>query len=101
MIDQEQRRQFFITACELLGGQRPVARRLGVSDRTVRYLVAGDLTLTVSFMRDLTAALDEHARTCLRLARSTDPLFAANLTADELKARGLTPRQPREGADRG
>lgn len=87
MIDQEQRRQHFIEACELLGGQRPVARILGVSDRTVRYLVAGDLTLTKGFMRDITHALRQREGACRALAAKTDPLFNANLTADEIRQR--------------
>jgi hypothetical protein len=92
MIDQDQRRQHFIAACELLGGQRPVARILGVSDRTVRYLVAGDLTLTRGFMRDITAALRDRGTACRALAAQTDPLFSANWTPEEAarqeKARG-------------
>lgn len=87
MIEQSQRRQQFITACDLLGGQRAVARILDVSDRTVRNLCSGNGQIKLGFMRDLTTALEAHARACQRLARSTDPLFSANWTAEETAQR--------------
>lgn len=96
MIDQEQRRQLFIEACELLDGQRAVARILGVSDRTVRYLAAGDLTLTKGFMGDITHALRQREGACRALAAKTDPLFNANLTAAEIAARPA-PKEARLG----
>lgn len=96
MIDPEKRRQDFIAAAELLGGQRALGRILGVSERTVRYLVAGDLTITRGFMRDLTHALRTRATDCAQLAKATDPLFTANLTAAEIAARPQ-PTEARRG----
>lgn len=87
MIDPGQRRQQFIAACDLLGGQRAVARILAVTDRTVRNLCSGQAHIKIGFMRDLTTALEAHARACQRLARDTDPLFNANLTEAEAAAR--------------
>lgn len=87
MIDQEQRREFFNMACELLGGQRTTARILKVTDRTVRSLCAGDSAIKLGFMRDITAALRTRGEACRALAAKTDPLFNANLTADEIRQR--------------
>lgn len=93
MIDQPTRREYFSMACELLGGQRSVARILKVSDRTVRYLCSGHQEIKIGFMRDITTALDRRSRACVALARVTDPLFVANLTADEIAA---LPKHKRE-----
>lgn len=86
MIDQQQRREHFLMAVELLGGQRPTARILKITDRAVRNLCSGATEIRAGFMRDITDALDKRARACVALARITDPLFTANLTAAEVKA---------------
>lgn len=95
MIDQSRRREYFNMACDLLGGQRAVARILKVTDRTVRNLCSGNQEIRIGFMRDITTALDRRARACVSLARVTDPLFVANLTAAEVKA---LPQPKREKA---
>jgi DNA-binding transcriptional regulator YdaS (Cro superfamily) len=88
-VTPEQRRQDFILACALLGGQRRAAKILDISERSVRNLVNGTHPVHSGFMRDITAALRDHARACTELARRTDPLFTANRTAAELdKANG-------------
>ncbi len=86
MIDQETRRLQFVHACDLLGGQREVARILQVSDRTVRSLCSGDSAIKQGFMREITEALYQRSKACNALARRTDPMFTANLTAAEIAA---------------
>lgn len=95
MIDQNRRREYFNMACDLLGGQRAVARILKVSDRTVRNLCAGTHDIKIGFMRDVTTALDRRAHACVALARVTDPLFVANMT--EAEAASLTRPENRRG----
>jgi hypothetical protein len=86
---EDQRHADFLLAVELLGGQRATARLLDIAERTVRALVSRERNLHSGFMRDLTAALRNHASACTALARQTDPLFTANRTAAELeKANG-------------
>jgi DNA-binding transcriptional regulator YdaS (Cro superfamily) len=77
-MTQEQRRQDFIAATDLLGGQRATARLLGITERSMRNLVNGSSPVHMGFMSDLTEALRDHARACNELAKSTDPLFSAN-----------------------
>ena len=81
MIDPEQRRQDFITACQLLGGQRATALVLAVSERMVRNMVKGSYHIHDGFMGDIAAALIQHATACRDLAKRTDPFFTANRSA--------------------
>jgi DNA-binding transcriptional regulator YdaS (Cro superfamily) len=74
----EDRRADFIRAVDLLGGQRKVAARLDIAERTMRDLVSGGRQIHDGFMREITALLDAHARECRELAKATDPLFTAN-----------------------
>lgn len=97
MIDQEKRRQDFNEATELLGGQRAVARILGITDRTVRNLCSGKSEIKIGFMRDITDALEARARACARVSRSTDPLFSSNWTAAEQAQRDRTQREKARG----
>jgi DNA-binding transcriptional regulator YdaS (Cro superfamily) len=71
----------FIDAVELLGGQRAAARAIGVSDRTIRFLVAGQKPLHTGYTRDIATALLDHASRCSALERQINPLYTANRTA--------------------
>lgn len=82
-MTQEQRRQDFIAATELLGGQRATARILDISERSIRNLVNGSHPVHIGFIGDITNALRDHARACNELAKRTDPLFSANLIDGE------------------
>lgn len=84
----DERRADFLLAVELLGGQRPVAKILNITERTVRGLVSGGRHIHDGFMQDITTALYDRERSCRELARRTDPLFAAN----------RVPSPPRGGA---
>lgn len=102
MIDQEQRRQRFAEAAELLGGGHATARILSISERQMRYLLSGKHAIKQGFMRDITAALEHRARECQRVARTTDPLFSANWTAAEQADRGrANAEKARQEARRG
>jgi DNA-binding transcriptional regulator YdaS (Cro superfamily) len=82
-MNQERRRQDFILAIELLGGQRATARLLGITERSMRNLVNGSNPIHMGFIGDITEALRDHARACNDLAKATDPLFTANLIPGE------------------
>jgi DNA-binding transcriptional regulator YdaS (Cro superfamily) len=77
-ITYEQRRQHFIAAVNLLGGQAKAAARLDIAERTMRDLVSGRRHIHDGFMADITTALYDRERMCRELARKTDPLFIAN-----------------------
>lgn len=77
-LTQEQRRADFCAGIALLGGQRAGARALNINERTMRALYNGTRGIHDGYMRDLTAALEAHARACRDLAKRTDPLFVAN-----------------------
>lgn len=74
----EQRRADFIAATALLGGQRVVARKLNIVERTMRGLMNGERQIHDGYMRDITELLTLHAAACRELAKHTDPLFTAN-----------------------
>lgn len=82
-ISEDRRHADFLRAVDMLGGQRATARILNVAERTVRALVSRDRRLHIGYMRDITAALRDHAGACTALARQTDPLFNANRTLEE------------------
>ena len=66
------------TACQLLGGNEAAARTLGMSDRSLRYLLAGDRELHTGLFEDISKALIQHADRCRTIERQLNPAFAAN-----------------------
>ena len=81
----------FALAVELLGGQRATARALGIHERSVRALLAGPdeptgRALHDGFLRDIAAALIDHAEACRLAERRLSPAFAANLTPQQAAA---------------
>ena len=79
---------YFHHAVAALGGQRAAARYLNVSERNVRFLLAGDRELHDGYLRDIAAALIQHADKCRALERQISPAFAANLTAEQAARQG-------------
>jgi hypothetical protein len=78
----------FTRAVELLGGQRATARYLKVSERTIRFLLAGERALHDGWLRDVSAALIAHADECRQMERQLSPAFASNLTAEQARRQG-------------
>lgn len=70
-------------AIALLGGREATARALGISDRSLRYLLSGQRRLHTGILEDLARALIDKADACRQLEREISPAFAANLT-DEI-----------------
>ena len=70
----------FRQAVYLLGGTPAACRALGVSRRTVTYLLAGDKPLTTRHLRAIGKALLLHADTCRLIERTLSPDFSGNLT---------------------
>jgi hypothetical protein len=87
MIDPQAQLELFRQATELLGGQRATARALGIAERTVRSLLAGDRQLHSGFLEDTAKALIAHAEQCRQLERQISPAFAENLTPDQRERR--------------
>lgn len=73
----------FRDAVQLLGGERSAGRAIGVSDRTMRRILAGEARLHDGFLRDIAGALITHAECCRALEKRLSPMFYANLTAEQ------------------
>ena len=82
-MDQQTQLENFRLAVDLLGGQRSTARAIGVAERTMRALVAGDRKLHAGFLADVARALVDHAEQCRKVERQLCPAFAHNLTAEQ------------------
>lgn len=83
----------FRQAVAALGGQHAAARYLKVNDRTMGKLCSdigapNHTDLHDGHLRDIAAALIEHAELCKRLDRQLSPAFAANLTGHQLARQG-------------
>lgn len=87
-IDTQTQLTHFTEACELLGGNHAAARELKVSERTIRFLRAGERNLHDGFLRDISAALIRRADQCRALERRISPAFAANLTERQAERQG-------------
>lgn len=83
-INPETTLEWFAQAVQLLGGQRATARYLDVSERNIRYLLAGDVPLHDGFLRDTAAALVKHANQCRMVERH---LFGATVQSADPEAR--------------
>ncbi len=85
-----------------LGGNRPAARKLKIHERQLRFLNAGQRPLHDGFLREMAAALVDHADHCRALERKLSPAFSANLTGDQRELLGKRDgrrRDAREKAD--
>ena len=86
-MDQQAQLEYFRQAVDLLGGQRPTARAIGVAERTIRALLSGERQLHPGFLQDAATALLEHAEQCRKLERLISPAFSGNLTAEQRERR--------------
>lgn len=73
-------RELFTQAVELLGGQQKAAAALGMSDRSLRYLLDGTRRLHDGILADICNALIAHAATCRAIESKLNPAFTANRT---------------------
>ena len=74
-----QKLELFSQACDLIGGREVAARALRISDRSLRYLLAGQRQLHTGLLEDMGRALIDHANLCRGLERQLNPGFAKNV----------------------
>lgn len=75
-------------AIALLGGREATARILGMSDRSLRFLLSGRRNLHTGILEDLARALIAKAEACRQLEREISPAFAANVTDEVVRPHG-------------
>ncbi|MED5545660.1 hypothetical protein [Novosphingobium decolorationis] len=78
---------FWNQAVQLLGGQRPTARLLECSERTIRALCSGERQIHDGWLKDISAALLQHASACRAMERKLSPDFSGNLTAQQARGK--------------
>jgi Spy/CpxP family protein refolding chaperone len=83
MIDPIAQLERFMEAARLLGGQRAAAAILGINERTMRRIAAGQIDLHEGYLRDIATALLDRATACRELERQLSPQFHANLTPEQ------------------
>lgn len=84
----ETQRELFAQAVALLGGRRGTARALGIAERTIHGLCAGERQLHDGFLRDVARLLLEQADRCRDLERKLSPAFTGNLTERQQQGAG-------------
>lgn len=84
-MDQSTQLEHFARAVALLGGNTATARALGMSERSVRYLLDGSRRLHAGILEDMGRALIAHADECRTLERLLSPAFAGNRTEAQAK----------------
>ncbi|MFC0686165.1 MULTISPECIES: helix-turn-helix domain-containing protein [Sphingomonadaceae] len=78
----------FAQAVDAVGGQRVMARYMGVSEKEVRDFLSGDVALDRNALRSASQGLIKQADMCRRLERKLSPAFVENMTDKQLE--GLT-----------
>lgn len=78
----------FSQAVDALGGQRALARHLGIAEREVRDWISGEVPLNYATLRETARALIAHSDMCRRLERKLSPAFSENLTAAQIEHLG-------------
>lgn len=91
--------ELFARAVRLIGGQEAAARALGISDRSLRYLLAGKRTLHAGHLEDMGKLLLAHADQCRALERRISPAFAGNLGPDVGTPHGNSAHARRQRGD--
>ncbi|KPH59870.1 hypothetical protein ACLIMP_07445 [Novosphingobium aerophilum] len=76
----------FSQAVDAVGGQRALARHLGIAERDVRDRISGDTPLDYATLRETARALIAHSDMCRRLERKLSPAFSENLTDEQIEA---------------
>lgn len=75
-------------AVQMLGGQRPAARVLGCSERTVRGLCSGERPIHEGWLRDISIALLALAERARLVERKLSPAFVSNLVDGQAQEDG-------------
>lgn len=75
----------FSQAVDALGGQRALARHLGIAEREVREWISGEVPIGYATLRETARALIAHSDMCRRLERKLSPAFSENLTESQLE----------------
>jgi len=83
MIDPTTQLERFMEGTRLLGGQRAAAATLGINERTMLRIVAGQIELHQGYLADIAKALLDRATACRELERQLSPQFHANLTPEQ------------------
>ncbi len=86
----------FSQAVDAIGGQRALARHLGIAERDVRGWISGEVPLDYATLRETARALIAHSDMCRRLERKLSPAFSENLTEQQLE--GLSQPETRRPA---
>lgn len=84
-MDPKTQLELFSRAVALIGGNTATARELGMSERSVRFLLDGTRRPHAGILEDMAKALIRRADECRALERQLSPAFAGNLT--ELQAK--------------
>ncbi|PNU05839.1 hypothetical protein [Novosphingobium guangzhouense] len=92
MTTPENQIELFSQAVDALGGTRSAARALGCSEKTVSRLTSGQVKLHEGFLKDIAAALLEHADRCRKLERHLSPAFPSNLVEGQAQQDGRRTR---------
>jgi DNA-binding transcriptional regulator YdaS (Cro superfamily) len=71
----------FRDAVDCIGGQAAAAGALAMSERSVRFLLAGERRLHAGILEAMSRALIDHANVCRALERQLSPAFIENRTA--------------------
>ncbi|WP_132385070.1 YdaS family helix-turn-helix protein [Novosphingobium sp. PhB165] len=84
----------FAQAVDAVGGQRAMARFMGISEKEVRDWLSGDAELDRNALRSASQGLIKHADMCRRLERKLSPAFVENLTDKQLEGLSLPDGRP-------
>ncbi|GEM_PF-3445090 len=80
-MDDATQINLFRDAVDCIGGQAAAAEALGMSERSVRFLLAGERRLHTGILEAISRALINHANVCRALERQLSPAFVENRTA--------------------
>lgn len=92
MTTPENQIELFSQAVEALGGARSASRLLGCSEKTVGRIMSGQVTLHEGYLKDIAAALIQHADHCRKLERRLSPAFPSNLVQGQAQPDGRRTR---------
>jgi hypothetical protein len=80
-MDDATQIDLFKHAVDCIGGQAAAATALDMSERSVRFLLAGERRLHAGILEAMSRALIDHANVCRALERQLSPAFIENRTA--------------------
>ncbi|WP_420381402.1 hypothetical protein [Novosphingobium sp.] len=80
-MDDATQIDLFRQAVDCIGGQTAAAGALDMSERSVRFLLAGERRLHAGILEAMSRALIDHANVCRALERQLSPAFIENRTA--------------------